>query len=280
MYSKCQHHPMAGEVGCRLQTPVLLRLPVLKKIHSCHKHALSVYEGRCSTGRGDVADTEERTLPAFLQLGVQGAGPQKSSSSGNASYSWGSRSPHASRQLSAVCYLLMGEMAPPPPSSPVLECNPFAHWGFLVLIWIRSLKGSVEGGEVLDSGSEGQRDQESSVDPEKYSSYKSDVDTKQEMQTLSVSGKGWGPKTATKKLRITVQISSRAHQPCLPFFFFKSVGLLDDLFPLSWFRAASARSSRAGPCPGPAFPTAVLPRPPWPPWEPQPKGQGLLTNVQ
>lgn len=123
---------MAGEVGCRLQTPVLLRRPVLKKIHSCHKHALSVYERRGGS-------KQERTLPAFLQLRVLGEAHSKS---------MGAKNPHASLASSR---LPMGEMAPhPSPSSPVLKRNPFANWGFLILIWIRSFKGSVEGGEALD----------------------------------------------------------------------------------------------------------------------------------
>lgn len=38
------------------------------------------------------------------------------------------------------------------------------------------------------------------ADPENYSSCGSGGDTKQETENLSVPGKGWGPKTATKKL--------------------------------------------------------------------------------
>lgn len=103
---------MAGEVGCRLQTPVLLRRPVLKKIHSCHKHAQSVYEGR-----GGALNREELSLLS-CSSGCRGEAHRKSS--------WDSKSSHASRQLSAT---YGGDGSPPLPQQPCAKTQPFCKLG-------------------------------------------------------------------------------------------------------------------------------------------------------
>lgn len=66
-------------------------------------------------------------------------------------------------------------------------------------------------------------DQEGTADYEKHSSYTSGVDTKHEMQTLSVPGKGWGPKTATKKLKNSKCTDFTQKQKVLPTFFFPTL---------------------------------------------------------
>lgn len=123
---------MAGEVGCRLQTPVLLRHPVLKKIHSCHKHALSVYEGRGAPNR--------KELPLLsCSSGCRGEAHRKSS--------WGSKSPHASRQLSAT---YGGDGSPPAPQQPCAKTQPFCKLGVPDSNLDQILQGQCGGREALD----------------------------------------------------------------------------------------------------------------------------------
>lgn len=137
---------------------------------------------------------------------------------------------------------------------PSVRIHPFCQLGIPVLIWMGSVKGSAKGRcQICISGSEGKRSQQSG-DPEKYSSYKSGIDTKQETQTLSVPGKGRRPKTATKKLE---------KSKCTDFIQNREKSFLSRPPPLAlstwgkhspWFRAARARRSRAGSCLGPFLP--------------------------
>lgn len=62
---------MAGEVGCRLQAPVLLRRPVLKKIHSCLK-CTECLQGKAQLWGRRCRYKEERILPASQRLPGQG----------------------------------------------------------------------------------------------------------------------------------------------------------------------------------------------------------------
>lgn len=122
-----------------------------------------------------------------------------------------------------------------------------------------------------------EKDRQQSGDPEKYSAYKSSIDTKQETQTLSVPGKGRGPKTATKKLK---------KSKCTNFIQNREKSFLSAPPPLAlstwgkhspWFRAARARCSRAGSCLGPFLPLCS-PQELQGLWVPQPKSQGLLNT--
>lgn len=141
-----------------------------------------------------------------------------------------------------------------------------------------SIKGTAEGKcQICISGSEGKRDRQQSGDPKKYSSYKSGIDTKQETQTLSVPGKGRGPKTATEKFK---------KSKCTDFIQNREKSFLSHLPPLAlstwgkcspWFRAARARRSRPGSCLGPFLPLCSSQKLQGL-WVPQPKSQGLLNT--
>lgn len=84
-----------------------------------------------------------------------------------------------------------------------VRTQPLCKQGIRVLIWARRAKGDAEGRGRLDvhfrQGREGA--QEPGADPEEFSSWKSAGDTKPETSTWSVPEKGWGPKTAPKKLK-------------------------------------------------------------------------------
>lgn len=113
----------------------------------------------------------------------------------------------------------------------------------------------------------------------KYSFYKSGADTKDEMQTLSVPGKGRGQKTPTEKLRVNVQISHRTERS--PSYFF----LPTLVFLLSQLRENVCPSSgQPGPDPAKLGPAQAHSFPPRSSlglqglWEPKPKSQGLLNT--
>ena len=112
---------MAGEVRCRLQAPGLLRCPVLKKIHSCHKPVLSVYKARQAHGRarggGSAADTKRKELSL---LSNSSHSREAGHTAGMVRHSLGSKGPGAAHQARAPMHWAPSQGG----LGPVLEHNP------------------------------------------------------------------------------------------------------------------------------------------------------------
>ena len=135
---------MAGEVRCRLQAPGLLRCPVLKKIHSCHKPVLSVCKARQAHGRarggGSAADTKRKEL----SLLSNSSHSREAGHSRNGQTQLGFKGPWCGSPGTSS-HALGSE---PGRTGPCVRTQPFCQLGIPVLIWVESVKGSAEGGEV------------------------------------------------------------------------------------------------------------------------------------